>query len=73
MVKGYIFGFGEHDFWISRQVLPTGTDFRGDMTTMKFGGVGAWVWSRGSFLWLGTFIFGFLVQFLLLVSIFSSI
>ena len=24
---------------------------------------GAWAWSRGSFSWFGTFIFGFLVQF----------
>ena len=40
VVKEYLFGFRDHDFWISRQVLPTGTNFRGDLTTMKFWGVG---------------------------------
>ena len=36
VVKEYIFGSRDHDFWISRQVLPTDTNFRGDLTTMKF-------------------------------------
>ena len=36
VVKGCFFGSRDHDFWISPQVLPTGTDFWPNLATFQF-------------------------------------
>ena len=63
VVKEYIFGSRDHDFWISRQILPAGSDFWTNPTTFYFRGGVSGCGHFPKFLGFGTMIFGFLVQF----------
>ncbi len=62
VIKGYISGSRDHDFWISRQILPAGSDFWTNPTTFYFrGGVsGCGHFSKS--LGVETLIFDFLVE-----------
>jgi hypothetical protein len=63
VIKGYISGSRDHDFWISRQILPAGSDFWTNPTTFYFRGGVSGCGHFPKFLGFRTMIFGFLVQF----------
>ena len=73
VVERSILGSRDRDFRIRRPIFATGAGFLFNLTTLKFRGVGRGCGHFPEFLGLGTLIFDFLVDFYILVPIFSLI
>ena len=73
VVESPIFMDQDLHFRIRRPIFANGVDFLFNLTTLKFRGVGRGCGHFPKFLGLGTLIFDFLVNFYLLVPIFSLI